>query len=249
MASEKQAWYYSKGGEKVGPFSLVELKKLATQGHFGPNDSVWKSGWEDWKPASSVEGLFSATSSPAPPVPAKPKSDSNSNRAANEKFCESCGKAINQEASICPHCGVKQKSAGIGGFFRKQVAMVKEKIAIAKRAIDEEMQMKTGISMPHKVIAILVAIGAGWSGFTGLGAIVAGRHKAGFAMLGLPLILGLITAGCLTATFVSAIASIFVIGIPFFIIFGTLSLGLLPLFFTTYIGFYIADIMLCIKAE
>lgn len=170
-------------------------------------------------------------------------------RAEGEKFCESCGKAIKDAAAICPHCGVKQKTAGIAGFFRKQVARIQGKIEVAKAAIAEEMNAETGISPVVKVIAILVAVGAGWSGVTGLGSIIAGRQKAGFSMLGLPLILGVMTTTCLVATFFSAIASIFVIGIPFFIVFGTLSMLLLPLFVTTYVGFYIADIMICVKAK
>ena len=68
-------------------------------------------------------------------------------------------------------------------------------------------------------------------------------------MLGLPLILALLTFACLMATFFSAIASIFVIGIPFLMVFGALLMVLLPLFATTYIGFYIADVMICIKAK
>jgi hypothetical protein len=58
-----------------------------------------------------------------------------------------------------------------------------------------------------------------------------------------------LTVGCMVATFFSAIASIFVVGIPFFIVFGTLLTVLLPLFATTFIGFYIADVMICIKAK
>lgn len=170
------------------------------------------------------------------------------NRADDEKFCESCGKAVNQMAAICPHCGVKQKSDGIAGFVRQQTAAIKSKIDSARAAIDDEMHMATPISAPHKVIAVLVALSAGWTGFTGLGSIIAGRQKAGIAMLGLPLLLGFLTAGCLVATFFSAIASIFVVGIPFLIVFGTCLTVLLPLFATTYIGFYIADVMICIKA-
>jgi RNA polymerase subunit RPABC4/transcription elongation factor Spt4 len=170
-------------------------------------------------------------------------------RAADEKFCESCGKAIKEAAVMCPHCGVKQKTAGIAGFFRKQIDAVKAKIATARAAIDEEMKLETGISTPHKVIAIIVAVSAGWTGLTGLGSIVAGRTKAGFAMLGIPLILGILTVCCMMATFVSAVASIFVIGIPFFIVFGGMLMILLPLFVTTFIGFYIADVLMCIKAK
>jgi len=111
------------------------------------------------------------------------------------------------------------------------------------------MNLETGITASHKVRAIIVAVSAGWTGVTGLGSIIAGRSKAGFAMLDLPLILGVLTVCCMMATFFSAIASIFVVGIPFFIVFGTILMVLLPLFVTTFIGFYIADVMICIKAK
>ena len=247
--AEASEWHYTKNDQQHGPISSAELKQLVADGSLSPDDVIWKEGWPEWKPAKAVKGLFAASSSSdSPPIPPKP-APIPSGRSEDEKFCESCGKSINAAAVICPHCGVKQKTAGITGFFRKQVGRINEKVAVARAAINEEMQMETGISTPHKVIAIVVAVLAGWSGITGLGSIIAGRQKAGFAMLGLPLILGLLTGVCLIATFFSGIASIIVIGIPFFIVFGTLSMGLLPLFATTYIGFYVADVTICVKAK
>lgn len=243
-----QQFYYTSQGIDHGPVSASDLKKLAASGALKPSDLVWSEG-KQRRPAGKVQGLFPTQSSanePATPVAA---SDVITGRSIDEKFCESCGTAILAEINICPHCGVKQKTAGIGGFVKKQIGKINAKVATARAAINEEMEMETGISTPHKVVAIIVALSAGWTGFTGLGSIIAGRNKAGFAMLGLPLILGLLTFGCLMATVFSAIASIFVIGIPFFIMFGTFSMVLLPLFATTYIGFYVADVMICIKAK
>jgi RNA polymerase subunit RPABC4/transcription elongation factor Spt4 len=251
MATDE--WHYSKGDEKRGPISSADLKQLAASEELSPDDLVWKQDWPEWRPASSIKGLFVRSSPPPPPRQASPSTPALPSaiapRSEDEKFCESCGKAINAAAVICPHCGVKQKTAGIAGFFRKQTTAIKSKIAVARTAIDEEMHLETGISTPHKIVAVVVAACAGWTGVTGLGSIIAGRSKAGFAMLGLPLLLGVLTVGCMVATFFSAIASIFVVGIPFFIVFGTLLTVLLPLFATTFIGFYIADVMICIKAK
>lgn len=36
----------------------------------------------------------------------------NLTKGADEKFCVSCGQAINKEAEICPKCGVRQTPAG-----------------------------------------------------------------------------------------------------------------------------------------
>ena len=54
----------------------------------------------DWKPASSVRGLF-ATPPPNQP-PAKIE------KAVGEKFCHECGATIRLKAEICPQCGVRQ---------------------------------------------------------------------------------------------------------------------------------------------
>ncbi|MDP6360243.1 MAG: DUF4339 domain-containing protein, partial [Planctomycetota bacterium] len=51
-------WYYMAGGEKFGPVSNDELKKLAAAGHFEPTDKVWKEGLQDWVDASTMKGLF-----------------------------------------------------------------------------------------------------------------------------------------------------------------------------------------------
>ena len=231
-----QEFYYTSQGIDHGPVSANDLKKLASSGALKPTDLVWSEG-KQRRPASQVRGLFSPQKQIARPAQQAASPAAPAGRSENEKFCESCGKAIHAEINICPHCGVKQKTAGISGIVKKQIGKIKTKIATARAAIDEEMNLETGISAPHKAIAVVVALSAGWTGITGLGSIIAGRKKAGFAMLGLPLILALLTFACLMATFFSAIASIFVIGIPFLMVFGALLMVLLPLFATTYIGF------------
>ena len=35
-------------------------------------------------------------------------------KAADEKFCSSCGAVIKKEAEICPKCGVRQRASGGG---------------------------------------------------------------------------------------------------------------------------------------
>ncbi|MDR0878050.1 MAG: TM2 domain-containing protein [Treponema sp.] len=34
-------------------------------------------------------------------------------KGPDEVFCSSCGAMIKKEAEICPHCGVRQKKAGV----------------------------------------------------------------------------------------------------------------------------------------
>lgn len=67
MASE---WYYSKDGARLGPVPSQRLKELAASGELGPNDLVWKEGLTEWKPASTLKGLFPASQpKPAGPPP------------------------------------------------------------------------------------------------------------------------------------------------------------------------------------
>lgn len=171
-------------------------------------------------------------------------------KGIDDKFCDSCGEIIKLAAEVCPKCGVRQKAAsGITAFFTKTVGAIKNKINAAQQAIQDEQNRVTGISPTRKNIAIVVALSAGWTGVTGLGSIIADRPKAGYAMLGIPLFLGVMTALCLFATFFSLIASIFWIGIPFLFFFGGLLMALMPLFVSTFIGFYVADVVMCINAK
>jgi hypothetical protein len=73
--------------------------------------------------------------------------------------------------------------------------------------------------------------------------------QAGIAMLGIPLVLWILTIGCIIAWFFSAIASIVVIGIPFFILFTGLIVVLLPLAMSSWFVFYTSDIIICVKAK
>lgn len=60
MATE---WFYTSGGQKAGPVSSQELKRLATQGILLPTDLLWKEGMKDWLPASKAKNLFADESS------------------------------------------------------------------------------------------------------------------------------------------------------------------------------------------
>ncbi|MEZ6139674.1 MAG: DUF4339 domain-containing protein [Zavarzinella sp.] len=68
-----QEWYYSVDGDRQGPVGPADLKKLADQGKLRPDDLVWKDGMQDWMPAKSVKGLFSATSSQSLPAATEQK--------------------------------------------------------------------------------------------------------------------------------------------------------------------------------
>lgn len=61
-----QEWYYSIDGDRQGPVSAADLKKLAEAGTLKATDLVWKDGMADWVQARSIKGLFGAAAGPAP---------------------------------------------------------------------------------------------------------------------------------------------------------------------------------------
>lgn len=52
-------YHVGRNGQQSGPFSIEQLKTMATSGELGPADLVWKEGMAGWEPASNVPGLFS----------------------------------------------------------------------------------------------------------------------------------------------------------------------------------------------
>jgi TM2 domain-containing membrane protein YozV len=53
-----QEWYYSVNGDRQGPITAAELKKLAEAGTLKATDLVWKDGMADWAQAKTIKGLF-----------------------------------------------------------------------------------------------------------------------------------------------------------------------------------------------
>lgn len=61
------AWFYTVGGERIGPVSMVDLRLLADEGRLNPRlDLCWCAGMPDWVPAGQVDGLFEKTSGAVP---------------------------------------------------------------------------------------------------------------------------------------------------------------------------------------
>lgn len=62
-------WFYSDGGNKLGPVTASELRELALQGQLQPTSLIWKEGMGDWVPASKVKDITFAAASKAVPPP------------------------------------------------------------------------------------------------------------------------------------------------------------------------------------
>lgn len=55
----KSQWYYRSGGNKFGPVSPQQLKRLVQEGRIQAATLVWREGIGDWVEAGRVQGLFS----------------------------------------------------------------------------------------------------------------------------------------------------------------------------------------------
>jgi GYF domain 2 len=51
-------WWYEASGQRLGPITVDELKKLVESGQVGENTRVWKKGMGDWVAAGTQPALF-----------------------------------------------------------------------------------------------------------------------------------------------------------------------------------------------
>src|SRR5262245_1355017 len=51
-------WYHAQGGQRFGPMSFDDLKRLAAEGKLQAGDLVFQTGTTSWVSASTVPGLF-----------------------------------------------------------------------------------------------------------------------------------------------------------------------------------------------
>lgn len=59
-------YHVGRNGQQTGPFSVDQLKAMATSGELQPTDLVWKDGMAGWEPASTLPGVFGASTAAAP---------------------------------------------------------------------------------------------------------------------------------------------------------------------------------------
>jgi len=77
QADQSVEWFLARDGQQHGPISAAEMNKIRELGYLMPNDLVWRQGFSDWQPASSVfppkpASETSPSASPATPAPAGP---------------------------------------------------------------------------------------------------------------------------------------------------------------------------------
>lgn len=69
-------WFYTRGGERMGPVTFDELKIKAGEGGLNPRlDMAWTQGMETWTPLGEIEGLFERRTAPEPQESLAPAAD------------------------------------------------------------------------------------------------------------------------------------------------------------------------------
>jgi uncharacterized RDD family membrane protein YckC len=69
-------WYVGRNGQKAGPYSTEQLRRMAAAGQLVPSDLLWKQGLETWVPCSNVKGLLpTGPGGTLPPLDLGPRAD------------------------------------------------------------------------------------------------------------------------------------------------------------------------------
>jgi hypothetical protein len=63
-------WYYSRGAQRIGPFSTTQLKQLADSGEILRTDTIWKDRREKGVVAGLLKNLYSVVPALVAVVPA-----------------------------------------------------------------------------------------------------------------------------------------------------------------------------------
>ncbi len=71
-ASQEYEWFLARDGQRYGPITNEDLRKLASTGHVKGEDLIWRQGFDEWVPASTVPGLIEDAEQDVPPVQSEP---------------------------------------------------------------------------------------------------------------------------------------------------------------------------------
>lgn len=82
LSTEEPVWYVLRPEIRSGALRYAELRLLIEQEKLRIDDLIWHPGWEQWRPALEVPGLFPiALGDPVPAAP--PRENAEASRPAN----------------------------------------------------------------------------------------------------------------------------------------------------------------------
>lgn len=100
-------WYYVEDQRRVGPLTQTHLKNLFKNGTLSPEDLVWREGFRDWVPASSVPEFQLHENRPVAPR------RRTSPAAELQRICLRCGTQDPVGGEFCPRCGNRYHTNGM----------------------------------------------------------------------------------------------------------------------------------------
>ncbi len=65
---DREAWFYGKGGDPIGPHTPSEMRELFASGDLEARDLVWTEGMENWAEARTLDFLRPGPPSSQPPA-------------------------------------------------------------------------------------------------------------------------------------------------------------------------------------
>ncbi|MGO8746509.1 MAG: GYF domain-containing protein [Thermoguttaceae bacterium] len=99
-------WYIWLDDQRLGPVPSASLRRCAAEGKIGPGTLICPVGEQEWVPASSVQGLFTYSAAPLPPVasPSLPYSPPSESNVSDTGTCAFCRKPMPSDALQCSSC-------------------------------------------------------------------------------------------------------------------------------------------------
>ncbi len=116
-SGSKIEWYLARDGRQHGPLAESEMMKFLELGHLRPGDLVWRAGFVEWRPASTVFDLSAkaSTASTAQPsattAPVQTAAPANSTNAETTPAASPAATAASGAAATSVDNGAK---TGIG---------------------------------------------------------------------------------------------------------------------------------------
>jgi GYF domain 2 len=128
-SGSKIEWYLARDGRQHGPLAESEMMKFLELGHLRPDDLVWRAGFVEWRPASTVFDLSAKattataktqpTATPAVTAPAAPAATSATVNAKAEVKPAASASAVSVDVKAPSSAEVVTDPASAADFGAK----------------------------------------------------------------------------------------------------------------------------------
>lgn len=88
-ASQDFEWFLARDGQRYGPITNEDLRKLASTGHVKAEDLIWRQGFDEWVAASTIPGLITdGDEQDVPSVQSEPEYNQDDSHLQSSMFAE-----------------------------------------------------------------------------------------------------------------------------------------------------------------